>query len=350
MGKITMQDIADALNISRVSVWKVFNNQSGISDMLRERVMHKASELGYIKPTSAPPAARNSGALTISVVVSRPNSSAFWTDIIHRIAQELARFQVNLLYTYIPAAAPEGYSLPEVLKNGTVQGAIVLNVYEDKILELLNELSLSLVFLDTTPGFSPFRLKGDLVLLEGVATVGAIVDHLVGMGLRDIGFVGDIRYAMTNKHRYQGYREAMDRHGLVVDSTHLMANPIDIFDYYQVINDYLESLDTFPEAFVCVSDFVANFIYQYFLEHPGRLRAPLMITGYDGASEYPNVKHRITTAFVDTYQLGRRLANQLLYRIENSEAQREVLFIYPTLRFVDKPLLPQSVPLREKAL
>ena len=31
MSKVTMQDIADALGISRVTVWKVFHNHAGVS-------------------------------------------------------------------------------------------------------------------------------------------------------------------------------------------------------------------------------------------------------------------------------------------------------------------------------
>ena len=44
-----MKDIADALNISRVTVSKAFNNQAGVSDTLRELILAKAKELGYAK-------------------------------------------------------------------------------------------------------------------------------------------------------------------------------------------------------------------------------------------------------------------------------------------------------------
>lgn len=340
MTKVTMQDIAYALNVSRVSVWKVFNNQDGVSDKLREKVMHKASELGYIKPSSTLPV-KNKNALTVSVIVCRPNSSRFWTDIIHRIAQELCGQNVNLMYTYVPTSYEKGYTLPEILKDGTVQGAIVINVYDKEIVNLLNDLSISLVFLDSTTSFSHFELKGDLVLIEGHDSILSIVDHLVDIGLKDIGFMGDIRYAMTNNHRYKGYISAINMHGLVLDANHLMADTFNIFDYYQDVCKYLDSLDSFPEAFVCVSDFLANFIYQYFLEHPHRLTQPIMVTGFDGSTEYTNVNGCITTAVVDTYQIGKRLAHQLLYRIDNPFAQKEVVFIYPQLRFIDKPLLPQ---------
>lgn len=49
MEKVTMKDIADALNISRVTVSKAFNNQTGVSDSLRELIFEKAKELGYAK-------------------------------------------------------------------------------------------------------------------------------------------------------------------------------------------------------------------------------------------------------------------------------------------------------------
>ena len=38
MSKVTMQDIADELGISRVTVWKVFNNHSGASKGKRIRI------------------------------------------------------------------------------------------------------------------------------------------------------------------------------------------------------------------------------------------------------------------------------------------------------------------------
>ena len=38
MEKVTMNDIAEALNISRVTVSRAFNNQSGVSEILKEQI------------------------------------------------------------------------------------------------------------------------------------------------------------------------------------------------------------------------------------------------------------------------------------------------------------------------
>ena len=45
--KISMQDIADRLNISRMTVSKVFKNDSDISSETKEKVRLMAQELGY---------------------------------------------------------------------------------------------------------------------------------------------------------------------------------------------------------------------------------------------------------------------------------------------------------------
>ena len=46
-GKVTMQDIADALKLSRNTVSKAVNDTGGLSDATREKVLKKAIELGY---------------------------------------------------------------------------------------------------------------------------------------------------------------------------------------------------------------------------------------------------------------------------------------------------------------
>ena len=139
MSKVTMQDIADELGISRVTVWKVFNNHSGVSEAVRESILQKAKELGYSKFMQEPAAIPNDPQedKTVSLIVSRPDSSTFWTNIIHRLAQELATHNINLLYTYVPSSYTPSYSFPSALTNGTVSGAIILNVYDTKMVELI---------------------------------------------------------------------------------------------------------------------------------------------------------------------------------------------------------------------
>ena len=45
--KVTIQDIADALGVSRNTVSKAINNTDGLADSTREKILQKAVEMGY---------------------------------------------------------------------------------------------------------------------------------------------------------------------------------------------------------------------------------------------------------------------------------------------------------------
>ena len=49
-GRITMQDIADALGLSRNTVSKAINNTGVIAESTKDLILKKAVEMGYINP------------------------------------------------------------------------------------------------------------------------------------------------------------------------------------------------------------------------------------------------------------------------------------------------------------
>ena len=60
--KVTIQDIADALGISRNTVSKAINNSEGLADSTREKILQKAIEMGYKQFSYAGSLAAISGA------------------------------------------------------------------------------------------------------------------------------------------------------------------------------------------------------------------------------------------------------------------------------------------------
>ncbi len=338
--KATMQDVADALGISRVTVWKVFNNKGGVSEPLWQQITEKAKELGYAHQTATrvlrTPALLKQQPLegvTISVIVSRPESSLFWTGIIHRIAKELAKRSINLLYTYVPSSYNEGYRLPELLSSGTVQGAIIINVYDEKMLRLVNELTIPKVFLDTVTAVPTYELTGDVLLLEGRNTIYQITDSIIKKGRRNIGFIGDVSYARTNRDRYQGFLDALQDNGIPVKSENCLLGPFGIYHYDDQISDFLDSFKKMPEAFVCASDYVAHFTYRHLAARGLEMPKDVALSGYDGTREYDNVAGLLTTVSVQTALLGKRLTQTLLTRIETPELPYELIYINPQIVF-----------------
>mgnify|MGYP002510340178 CR=1 FL=1 len=332
MEKVTMKDIADALDISRVTVSKAFNNQAGVSDSLRESIFEKAKELGYTKlPYQAVNPSTQTGRAehTVALIVSRPDSASFWTGIIHRMAQELSEYNINLMYIYVPSVFTKEFSLPAILSKDSVEGIAVVNVYDPVILGMVNELPGPKVFLDTIPSLTDRKLHGDLILIEGFRTESEITELLIAEGHKEIGFLGDINYAQTNKERYLGYRDGMDRYGLTIRPEYCLTKSLDVFSYQQEINLFLDSLSTWPTAFVCSSDFIAHYVQLYMDENRQRIPHPVTLTGFDDTDEYANVRGRIITANVPTGLLGKRMAMQMLFRANHPDAPQELTFIKP---------------------
>lgn len=332
MRKITMQDIADALNVSRVTVWKVFNDYPGVSDSLRQQIINKAQEMGYLKAAQSQSAEQNINSdsdvpNTVSIVVSRPDSSLFWMNIIHCIAKELAKNKVNLMYTYLPSKYTSSYTLPVYLSNGTVQGMIMLNVYDVTFLQMLNELKIPKVFLDIVTSMPEDSLTGDLVLLEGRNSICKITDSIIKKGRTEIGFIGATDYARTNLDRYQGYVAAMTKNNLTINPKLCLTGNIGIYTYIEEITEFLSSLKKMPQAFVCVSDYVANFLLQHLNENNIRVPEDIAVSGYDGSIEYGELINYLTTVQVDTRALGKRLVKQLLYRMNDPDSPIETIYL-----------------------
>lgn len=334
MRKAKIQDIADCLNISRVTVWKVFNNKEGVSEEMRQRVLQCAAQMKYehpafknvILPETEPEQ------ILVSVVVSRPESSSFWIKTIHELAEEFSRKGIGLMYTYLPSDMQEGYMLPSSLTTGNLHGIIVMNVYEEKMIQMLNELPIPKVFLDIVSGMSIDVLKGDLLLLEGRASVGEIVNAMIKSGRREIGFIGDIHYAKTNMERYKGFASAMVHNGCVVNPAWCYTGGMRLHSYARIIENFVTGLPTMPEAFVCVNDHAATMLLQCLISKGYKVPEDVAISGYDDNNEFTYTKD-LTTVQVDNKLLGKRLAKQLLYRMENPNFPYEVTYIRPKVVF-----------------
>ena len=335
MGKVTMQDIADALSTSRITVWKALSNRPGVSDATRRQIQQKAEEMGYFRASDAAlsPAPAAPRSRTVAVAVCRPESSLFWMQIIHQIAKDLSAHNVNLMYTYLPTHYKEGFTLPETLTDGTVEGVIVLNCYTPGVLRAVAELPLPKVYLDTIPGMPYPQLHGDLLLIEGRDLVRQITNRLLDRGYTKLGFIGDVAYAQTNTDRYQGFVDACELHGLTPDPAYCLTGALGLRTHYEEISTFLDSLPEMPDGFVCMSDYIAHFIQRYFEEHNIDPEGRIVLTGFDNNSEYLNVADRITTVDVRPKVIGSRLAAKILFNLEHHDAAQEISYVTSTILY-----------------
>ena len=348
--KTTVGDIAAALNISRVTVSKTLHDRDGVSSETRRLIIQKAIEMGYpisqlnsdilrkyastevdLKEYSyafSSESEKNRPVTNVAVAVSRPESSIFWLSIIHNAARIFTEHRINLIYTYLPPSLDDKESLPVSLLDGSIQGLVILNIYDSHLLRAINELPVEKIYLDCCPAVNFNELTGDLFLLEGRSNVGAIVQHIIDKGKTRIGFIGDIAYAQTNKERYLGYKEAMERNQLTIDPKLCLISSLGIEreNFELAVADYVTAHASSLDAIVCASDFLASLVIKHLLSMGLRVPQDLYVTGYDDNPEFNNYIP-ITTVHVKNMEIGIRLANQLLFRLEHPNSDHEIVFI-----------------------
>lgn len=98
--RLTLLDVAQALQVSRTTVSNAFNRSHQLSAALRDEIISKARELGYFGPDPAARAMRQSGVHEVAVIfhhdlryaLSDPTSVAF----LRGVADELDRRRLTL--------------------------------------------------------------------------------------------------------------------------------------------------------------------------------------------------------------------------------------------------------------
>ncbi len=334
MRRVTLQEVADQLELSRITVSKVIHHKPGVSVETQKRVIRKLLENGYDKLTEEQvemaQKPQEPGVKNVAVVTIAPNFSEFWLNIINAISRTLNVEGYNFLYTILIRGKDSRYGLPRTFDKKHVSGVIVVNVYEDDVIRSILDLEIPTVFLDTTPSMFQNSTRGDVVLLDGSRSVFEITNHLIGLGISDFGFMGDITYAQTIRDRWVGFRKALDERKVPLKPQYCFtSSPPGHFYSKEEVVGHLKKLSSFPRAFVCANDFIAFMVIDYLKERGYRVPRDVAVSGYDDIRESITAESHVTTVHVDTEILGQRLVRQILLHLAAPEMPREIIYIRP---------------------
>jgi LacI family transcriptional regulator len=331
MRKVTIQDVAKALNLSRNTVAKALNNSDTVSYETRYVVIEKAYEMGYSKLS---PVVLNEFKLrnrmdetkTI-VVLTRREISVFWNSIIMGISDELNKYGCKLQFNFISEQDEKNLVLPLDLM-AEVHGIIILSVFSADYVWQIMKQNIPVVFLDAPCDINEISGYGDIVICEGVHSVRKITADLITRGLRRIGFIGDITYCRTMNDRYQGYLSALQGAGISLEPSIVAAyHPPYKFYKTEEVDRALDSFSSMPEAIVCANDDIALDVIRCLKARGLSVPQDIAVTGYDNVEGMTQVEPLLTTVRVGNQRLGRRLVQQLMWRIQNPTFPKEVISI-----------------------
>ncbi|NHN30330.1 substrate-binding domain-containing protein [Paenibacillus agricola] len=331
--KVTMQEIANQVGVSKFAVSKALSGKSGISTATREKILTVASQYGYVKykakidrahQTQANPENKLVGIL-IPDIRSQNKESAYWGKIVEGISSNLEKRGVGTII--ITNDSPQNFNL--VIKPEGLMGIISVGLISTPMLEELRRLSIPFVLVDHEDEL----LASDSIFMNSFDSIRKLTKYLLGLGHTDIHFVGDIHYSRSFFDRWCGFKSAMDEQVSTYKTNQLLLhikpsyNPDNYHSLLSELKQFQLSAAMFPTAFVCANDQIALHVADALKELNIRIPDECSITGFDNNDDITQYFPELTTINAEKEALGTKAVDLLLWRIMNPHMPYEKVLL-----------------------
>ena len=246
---ITLQDIANQLGISKVSVSKALRGQADIGKATTAKVIALAEELGY-RPNILARKLSAKHTRTIGLVVPKiaHNFLAQSIDAIYTLANE-KNYEIVMMVSEEDELLEQRHL--ETLLSLRVDGLLLSVTEKTSDLDIFKKVSRSgtpLVFFD--------RVIEDLgfTCISSADFTGStdLVNHAIQQGYQSIGHIGGYQNVSIGRNRYAGYLEALGKNRLTPVEEHVVFGGFSEADGYAGLQKIYNS-GSLPELIFAVT-------------------------------------------------------------------------------------------------
>lgn len=309
---MTIKDIAKQCSVSVSTVSRVLNGKPDVSDDVRRKVQAVIDACNYIPNDSARVLVRTKSE-AIGLVV-RGVSNPFYTDIIHAIEKTVTDAGFSLVMQQIPSCGDEVQRAAVMEREKRLQGIIFLGGRFDYTPEDLTMLNVPFVCCSYSNQYGTLRVgEYSAVSIADEETARQAVDHLYDHGHRRIAaLICREDDQSISQLRYQGYRKALESHGIPVDKELVMcAGSFDIRDAYEAVREKLRQGAEFTALFA-IADSMAIGAMRALRDAGRRIPEDCSVIAIDGLELSAYIEPPLTTLCQPMEEMGRRSAQILL--------------------------------------
>ena len=335
--KVTIQDIADALGISRNTVSKAINNTEGLAEATRERILQKAVEMGYkqfsyvgtLSGISVPGAAQRPSGFHGEIALltkSYLGQSHFAHLMLDKFQQELAQLGYILSTHRVNQEDLDNHTLPITFVKDRASAIVCIEMFDRTYNEMICGLGLPVLFVDCPTRRYGDPLRADLLLMDNTTGITRLVNEMLAAGRKKIGYIGDYDHCQSFYERYAAFRCAMMMEGVPVDEQCCIKT-----NHHRKMYEALSSLSQLPDVFICANDFVAVEAIQALRELGKSVPEDVMICGFDDAPVSRMITPALTTIHIHTQIMAFSAAHLLMSRLEEPSLDYRVVHTETTL-------------------
>ena len=311
---ITMKDIARDLGVSVATVSRALKDSPRISAEKREEIKSYAREHNFF-PNIIAESLRKSKVQPLKIIgVIIPKLSHFYfSSILSGIEEEASARGYQLMVAQSKEKYENEVRICKAFHENKVCGIIVSQAKNttkyDHFQKLIHQ-GLPLVFFDRiSTGVNASR-----VVVDDYMGAYAAVSHLIDTGCKNIAYYGTSLTMEIGKNRYNGYKDALLKHGLKPDEQ-LIRTCDNRADAESITPDVM-SLSNPPDAFFAVNDDTAIGILYSCKRMGYRVPEDISICGFTNGERAIACDPMLTTVEQRGMRVGEEAANILIDQVE----------------------------------
>jgi len=323
--KVSMQDIADALGISKYAVSLALNGKNGVSEKTRTAVIQMATQMNY----ASMGASSDEASQKIMVLVPEyiRDDHFFYNVIYWTLDLEVAARGYQAISAVVTAQMQADGELPPLYRVMSFAGVILVGVFEESYVKLLRASTDYLVAVDQ----SYSSLDVDSVVSDNIHGSYQITKYLIGQGHSKIGYVGSITMTDSIFERWCGYRKAMIEANLPIVEDYSILAPSALNDLLSDADELLGLLKQYreyPTAWVCGGDRIAVGLINAIQSLHLRVPDDMSVVGFDNIEAGQLVRPALTTVNVKRKRMASLAVEVLLGRLDG--ARGPLKYVIPT--------------------
>ncbi|MDY2628760.1 MAG: LacI family DNA-binding transcriptional regulator [Lachnospiraceae bacterium] len=345
--RVTIQDIADSLGLSRNTVSKAINNTGVLADSTREKILKRAMEMGYkqfsyssISGTERqeqpvlPAGGKRDIALFTTMFLS---NSHFASTMLDKFQMEVTQLGYTLTIHRILADEVAALQLPKSFIMDRSCGIICFEVFDYAYSSMLCELDIPVLFVDTPVIGLNEPLKADCLYMNNQAEIYSFIQEMNRRGKKRIGFVGECLHCQSFFERYMAFRNAMFLSGLsfpeeycITGNKEGVKNPSSN-DYQEYLTDSIQKLQQLPDVLICANDFIALDTLHVLHKLGYSVPQDIYLCGFDDSPESRIMTPSLTTIHIHSQIMGFSAAHLLISRIKEPSLNYRNVYAETTL-------------------
>lgn len=312
---VRLDQIAEAVGVSVVTVSNALNDRKGVSEELRIKIKDAAERMGYRKTEAERPASKK--AYIIGVVVAEryvKEFPSFYMDIYKRVAQEAAK---RGSMTILEVVDEQKESLKQeftAFQGIKISGIILIGemnkAYVRKTVEIHEVPIVGVDFYDV-------QEELDYIITDSYGGMEQMTELLLASGCENIAFVGTPCATGNIMDRYLGFLKAMDKWGKPVGKNQVIPDRSENWYEYQIDVKLPKKL---PDGFVCNCDKTARIVLEKLAERGVKIPDEVSVVSFDHYYSETQNGIRLTTYENDEKVIARISVSTLIKRIEGRKA------------------------------